>query len=72
MENLTINAENQQILDNVTEKYGVDCKDKLNINFSEFVELVLEEIGGYQEEEEEELDDCISDSDSDSEMPELI
>ena len=60
------------MLDHVTEKYGVDCKEKLNINFSEFVELVLEEIGGFQEEEEEEeLDDCI-DSDSDSEMPELI
>ena len=41
MEILKINAENQQMLDNVTEKYGVDCKVKLNNNFSDFFELVL-------------------------------
>ena len=41
VEILKINAENQKMFDNVTEKYGVDCKEKLNNNFSEFVVLVF-------------------------------
>ena len=59
------------MLDNVIGNYGVDCKEKLNIDFSGAVELILEEIIGNQEEEneEEELD---YNSDSDMEMPELI
>ena len=64
MENLTINAENQQMLDNVIGNYGVDCKEKLNIDFSGAVKLILEEIIGNQEEENEEEElDYNSDSD---------
>ena len=67
MENLTINAENQQMLDNVIGNYGVDCKEKLNIDFSGAVELILEEIIGNQEEENEEEEEEL-DYNSDSDM----
>ena len=49
---------------NVIGNCGVDCKEKLNIDFSGAVKLILEEIIGNQEEENEEEElDYNSDSD---------